>query len=103
MQTIIVFLQRLFSNAGQAEVRKAYMEAAALFASGGILVTAFKAKDFSTIFQQGPEFYSGIVGLCLTVASIFSSNKSALANPNLPNIVGKNDGSEPVNVPVPKN
>ena len=101
MQAVWIFLQRLVSSNGQAEVKKAYMEFVGIIGSAGVLITAFKAKDFSVIFQQGPEFYLGVVAFCLTVASIFSSNKSAVANPNLPKIVGENDGSEPVNVPIP--
>ena len=86
MQTVWIFIQRLVSAPGQAEVRKAYAEFVALVASGAMLYSAFKAHDFSTIFTAGPQVYEGLSALALTIASIFSSNKSAIANPDLGNI-----------------
>ncbi|HEY3875200.1 MAG TPA: hypothetical protein VGM92_06965 [Candidatus Kapabacteria bacterium] len=85
---ILAFFQRLISPIGQAEVKAAWLEFTLLIGCIGTLIVAFKTKDFSTIFQQGPTFYTTLLILVTDIRSIVMSNQTAIANKALPKVTG---------------
>lgn len=88
MTHILAFLQRLFSPIGQANVKAAWAELAVLGGCIGILISAYKSKDWTTIFQQGADFYTALIILIADIRNIFSSNEKAIANPGNTKVTG---------------
>ena len=96
MQFFIVLYQRLIST----DWKTAGGELTLALTAFGAVYADIKAKNFGQVLTDFPAFWVPIGILAADFRMIVSSNTKAIANPALPKIVG--DGSQPINVPIPK-
>lgn len=85
---ILAFFQRLTSPIGQANVKAAWAELTVLVGMVTFLIASFKAKDWTSIFTQGADFYTGILILIADIRNILSSNEKAVKDTTLPKVTG---------------